>query len=129
MNDTNKLYIIGVKCSLYQLTECVGLVNNPFGEKEVAYLGFWDKVVIFEYDRDTKVYWVKTNLVGEPQYYNCGSEQELFKYMDDNNIQFVIDPNPLGNIFESYTAAYLELVRWAADVCYTRDYYNALLEG
>ena len=128
MSFTNKLYLIGVKCPLPQLAECVGLVDTFSGNEELAYFGFWDNVVIFEYDQNSKVYWVKANLVGEPQYYNFDSEKELFKYMDDNNIQFVIDPNPLGNIFQSYAAAYLELVCWAADVAYTRDRLHELLE-
>lgn len=130
MNFTNKLYLIGVKCPLPQLANCVGLVDTyeEDPEQEVAYMGFWDKVCIIEYNRDTKVYWVKANLIGEPQYYNFSSEKELFKYMDDSYIQFVDDPNPLGEIFTSYTAAYLELVRWAADVAYTRDRLHELLE-
>ena len=111
MSFTNKLYLIGVKCPLPQLAECVGLVDIPYGYEEVVYMGFWDKVVIFEYDQMTKQYTVKENVVGEPHYFVTHSEQILFKYMDDNNIQFVIDPNPLGNIFQSYTAAYLELPR------------------
>lgn len=130
MNFTNKLYLIGIKCPLPQLAECVGLVNTyeEYPEQEIAYMGFWDKVCIIEYDQMIKQYTVKENLIGEPHYFCTHSEEILFKYMDDNQIEFVIDPNPLGNIFQSYSAAYLALVCWAADVAYTRDRLHELLE-
>lgn len=130
MDTTNKLYLIGVKCPLPQLAECVGLVDTyeEYPEQEIAYMGFWDKVCIIEYNQITKQYTVKENLIGEPHYFCTHSEEILFKYMDDNNIEFIMDPNPLGEIFTSYAAAYLELVRWAADVAYIRDRLYNLME-
>lgn len=128
MEQEDKLYLIGIKCSLEELANHVGLVNtfeeNP--EQEVAYFDFWDKVCIIEYNRESGHYFVKENIIGEPQYFLASTEKILFKYMDCNGIEFVQD-GPLGIIFQSYAAAYLEIVRWAADVAYTRDHYNKLM--
>jgi len=129
MNFTNSLYLIGVKCPLPQLAEQVGLVENFLGEEELAYFGFWDNVCIIEYNIDNRCYWIKGFGVEGLCYANFGNEKELFSYMDEQHIDFIHEDNPLGNIFYSYSAAYLELVRWAADIAYIKDYYINLVEG
>ena len=95
----------------------------------IAYFDFWDKVCYIEYNQDTHEYVVKEVVDGEIEYYQCAKEKELFRHMDDNGICFIGDDNPLGAIFQSYSAAYLAVVRWAADVAYAKAKYNALLEG
>ena len=120
----NDLYFIGTKIDLKKLTTHVGLA----GDNEVAYFDFWNNVCIIEYNTKTKVYIVKDNLL-EPQYYTCISDRALFRCLDDHEIQVVYDLNPLGAIFQSYAMAHLALVRWAADVAYTRDLWNNLIEG
>ena len=127
MNFTNSLYLIGVKCPLPQLAEQVGLASDYNEEDNVAYFGFWDNVCIIEYNTETHKYMVKENLVGESNFYIADVEKDLFNYMDEQHIDFIYEDNPLGNIFYSYSAAYLELVRWAADVAYTREIWNNLL--
>lgn len=129
MKSISSLYLIGVKCPLPQLAERVGLVDNFLGEEELAYFSFWDNVCIIEYNIDNKCYWVKEFGIEGPHYANFGNEKELFSYMDERHIDFIHEDNPLGIIFESYSAAYLELVRWAADVAYIRNRLNILLEG
>lgn len=129
MGIGNKLYLIGVKCPLPQLAEKIALVENYDEEPSVGYFGFWDNICFIEYDQDTKEYIVKENEGCEVHYYRFVKEQQLFWHMDEHNIQFVSDENPLGDIFQSYSAAYLSVVRWVADVVWTRDLYNNLLEG
>lgn len=125
----NKLFLVGIKCSLDQLAEKVGLVDTFSGERHVAYFGFWENICFIEYNQDTHEYRVKEVVDGEVEYYNCGKENNLFRHMDNNGIRFIGDENPIGAIFTSYAAAYLEVVRWAADIAWTREKYNALLEG
>ena len=124
MVKDNKLYLVGVKCSLDELAQKVSIVN----EFELAYFGFWDSIVLIEYNQDTKNYLVKEDFSSKPHYFSTHSEQILFKYMDDNEINFVGDNNPLGAIFRSYAAAYLEVVRWAADVARCRNFMFSLIE-
>lgn len=124
----NKLYIIGIKENLEHLAECVGLVDTFSGTEELAYFGFWDKVCIIEYNAENDSWWIKEFGIKGPRYINCIDNKELFKIMDEEKIQFPREDNPLGEIFQSYTAAYLQLVCWAADVAYTKDKLYNLLE-
>ena len=48
--------------------------------------------------------------------------------MDKNGYRFIGDENPLGAIFKSYTMAYLECIRWAANVDWTLRAYSNLLK-
>lgn len=123
----NKLYFIGVKCPLEQLAEHFGLVEEG-EERHIAYFGFWNNVVFFEYNQDTHLYRVKEIVDSEVQYHDFDEEKFLFRYMDEHYIEFVSDLNPLGEIFRSYAAAYLSVIRWVADVAYSRDLYRKLLE-
>lgn len=129
MATENKLFLIGVKCSLPQLAKCVGLVDSFSSNQQIAYFDFWEKICFIVYDRDSKEYTVKENCDCAAHYHTFNDEIKLFQYMDENDIQFVGDENPLGAIFSSYSAAYLEVVRWAADICYICNLYNDLLEG
>lgn len=122
------LYLIGIKYSLEELAAKVSLVEDYNGERHVGYFGFWQNIAFIEYNRDTKQYLVKEVIDDEVHYTSCLTENCLFQYMDDNNIQFIGDENPLGEIFESYSAMYLTLIRWVGDICYTRDLYEKLLE-
>ena len=120
----NNLYFIGIKCSLKDLSNRVNLVDD-----NVGYFSFWDKVCIIEYNPATEKFTVKENInMGEPQYFT-GDENSLLHYLNENGIEVIVDDEPLGNIFRSYTAAYLELVRWAADIAYSKNYYYSLIEG
>lgn len=124
----NKLYIIGIKCSLEDLANKIGFVDEG-DERYVAYFGFWENIVFVEYNQDTHEYTVKENVDGEIRYYKYDTEKELFRHMDSNGIDFIYDLNPMGDIYRSYSAAYLEVVRWAADVAWTREKYFNLMEG
>lgn len=121
----NKLYLVGIKCSLEDLANRFGLVP----EGEIAYFNFWNNIAFIEYNQDTHKYTVKEIVDDEVRYYTYDQEKELFQHMDDYGIEFVYDNNPMGDIFQSYSAAYLAVVRWVADVAWTRDLYSNLLEG
>lgn len=124
----NKVYFIGLKCSVAELAEKVGLIMNiESDEKEIAYMGFWNNVCIIEYDGNTDFYTVKENIFGNCVYHICYGGATLINYCNDNNIQFPIE-SPIGQFFASYSMTHLALVRWAADVAFTRDFYNSLLE-
>ena len=127
-NMIDKLYFIGTKIDLPKLTNHVGLVDTFSGRSEVAYFDFWNNVCIIEYNRKDGTYLIKENLL-EPHYCFCYTDKDLFHYLDEHEIQTILDDNPLGAIFHSYAMAYLELVRWAADVAYTREFWNNLIEG
>lgn len=124
----NKLYLIGIKCSLKELANHFGLVDEG-DESHVAYFDFWNNIAFIEYNQDTHMYTVKEIVDDEVRYYFYKQEKDLFRHMDDYGIEFVYDNNPIGAIFQSYSAAYLALVRWVADVAWTRDLYNNLMEG
>ena len=80
---------------------------------------------ILEYNPETKWYTIKLN---EKEYEVFGSENSLFKYMNETGCRFISHENPLGAIFKSYTMAYLECIRWAADVDWTLRAYSNLLK-
>ena len=128
-NMENKLYLIGIKCSLKELANHFELIDTFSGEEQIAYFNFWENIAFIEYNQDTHLYTVKEIIDGEVQYYFYKREEELFRHMDDYGIEFVYDNNPIGDIFQSYSAAYLALIRWVADVAWTRDVYNNLMEG
>ena len=122
----NKVYFIGLKCSVAELTEKVSLIDVVPGEDELAYMGFWNNVCIIEYDGNTDFYTFKENILNDSIYHICYGVKTFINYCNDNNIQFPID-SPISKPFESYAMAYLELVRWAADVAYTRKNWINLL--
>ena len=121
----NKLYLVGIKCSLFDLAKRVQLIEEK-GIKHIAYLGFFFFFVFFEYNQDTHEYIVIEVVDNEIHYYSYKKENDLFRHMDDHGIEFVYDI-PMGEIFQSYSAAYLEVVRWVGDVCWTRELFNELV--
>lgn len=121
----NKLYLVGIKCSLSNLANRVQLIEEK-GVKHIAYMGFWENIVFFEYNQDTHEYIVKEVVDNEIRYYSYEKETDLFHHMDNHGIEFVYDI-PMGEIFQSYSAAYLEVVRWAGDICWTREYFHELV--
>lgn len=124
----DKLFLIGVKDTVSNLAKEVAIVDSLTGNKNLVYLNFWDNFSIIQYDTETKEYFIKEDLRSS-EYKSLETEKELFKYMDDNGIEFIDDLNPLGSIFRSYTMAYLEIVRWSADVAYTSELMEALTCG
>lgn len=124
----NKLFLIGIKCSLDQLAEKVGLVDTLSEERHIAYFEFWENICFIEYNQDTHKYSVKEVVDGEVKYYYCEKENDLFRHMDDNGIRFIGDENPMGAIFSSYAAAYLEVIRWSAEIAYSKKFQQQLLE-
>lgn len=130
-NMNNKLYVIGIKLPLKMLSNKVYIDTTFTGFQQLIGYGFWENICFIEYDRDTKEYTIEEfEFPGTiPQYKKFHTEALLFAYMDEHEILFVNDCNPLGAIFQSYSAAYLEVVRWGADIAYTRKYLNNLMEG
>lgn len=126
---TDKLYLICTKVPLQELAKNV-FFDSFSAVQELAYISFWDNLSILEYNRNTKVYTLKEfGVTGiAHSYATFGSESALFRYMDQFGINFIGDENVLGDIFASYAAAYLEIVRWSADVAYSKKFYNELLE-
>ena len=130
MEIGNKLYLVGIKQTLPKLANCVSLIGTLTGRYELGYFNFWNNICFIEYNQDTKEYTVKEfNQYGESVSYKIfHTESMLFAYMDQQEILFVDDCNPLGAIFQSYAMAYLAVVRWAADVAYTRELWNKLVQ-
>lgn len=124
----NNLFLIGIKCKLEQLAHCFSIVKEK-GIEHMVYSNFWDNIVFIWYNQDTHLYTVKEIIDKEVKYFYCRTEKELFRHMDTNGIEFVNDLHPLGKIFQSYSAAYLELIRWAADVAWTKYKYDQLIRG
>lgn len=120
----NYLYIIGVKCSLQDLSETISMVDG-----HVCYFDFWKNICFFEYNKDTCEYLLKEIENGEVHYHTFDNEKELFRHMRENKINFIADDNPLGEIFVSYSGAYLALIRWVGDIAYTKEKLNQLVEG
>ena len=83
-------------------------------------------IIILEYNPKTKWYSIKTT--ENKNYKIFWNEKALFGYMDKNGYRFIGDENPLGAIFKSYTMAYLECIRWAANVDWTLRAYSNLLK-
>lgn len=126
----NNLFLIGLKCSLEQLTNYVSIKKEKGIERMVySYSNFWGNITFIWYNQDTHLYTVKEILNGEVKYFYFEKEKELFRHMDDNGIKFIYGDNPLGENFQSYSAAYLALIRWAADVAWTKYKYNQLVSG
>ena len=123
----NNLFLIGIKCKLENLAHCVFVVEEE-GVEYVAYNRFWNNITFIWYNQDTHLFTVKEILNGEVKYFYCEKEKELFQHMDDNGINFIYGDNPLGEIFQSYSAAYLALIRWAADVAWTKHKYDQLVK-
>lgn len=123
----NKVYFIGLKCSAAELAEKVSLINAVPGEDELAYMGFWGNVCIIEYNGNTDTYTIKENIFGDYAFHTCYGAVTFIHYCNDNNIQFA--EGPLGQSFTSYAMAHLAVVRWAADIAYTRNLWNNLVEG
>ena len=142
MELENKLFLIAIKKSLGELTNEVNLTKwyeVPYDMTEfsyadliehddevVEYSGLLQYLYIVMYDQDRHYYSV-TPLCNDVDYYT-EKEKNLFNYMDFNHIRFIGDNNPLGQIFHSYAAVWLEIVRWAADVAYTKRKMQQLVE-
>lgn len=121
----NRVYFIGLKCSATELAEKVSLVNIIPGEEKIAYKGFWDNVCIIKYDGNIDTYLVKENIFGNCEFHACYGAVTFINYCNDHNIQFV--EGPLDQCFTSYAMAHLAVVRWAADIVWTREKWNNLL--
>ena len=121
----NKVYFIGLKCTAAELADKVSLINAVPGEDELAYMGFWDNVCIVEYNGNTDFYTFKENIFGDYVFHACYGAVTFINYCNDHNIQFA--EGPLGQPFTSYAMAHLAIVRWAADIAYTREIWNNLL--
>lgn len=124
----NNLFLIATKCKLEQLAHCVS-VTKENGPEHVAYSNFWENIVFIWYNQDTHLYTVKEILDEKVKYFYYREEKELFRHMDDNGIDFVTDSHPLGEIFLSYSAAYLAIIRWVGEVAWTRKKYEDLIRG
>lgn len=125
----NNLFLIGIKCNLEQLANYVFIKKEKGIERMVySYSNFWGNITFIWYNQDTHLYTVKEILNNEVKYFYFEKEKELFRHMDDNGIKFIYGDNPLGEIFQSYSAAYLALIRWAADVAWTKHKYDRLVE-
>ena len=124
----NNLFFIGIKCTLEQLSECV-FVTEEDGKEYVDYYNFWDNIVFIWYNQDTHLYTIKEIVDKEVKYSYFEEDKNFIKYLNENKIQCVYDDNPLGQIFQSYSAAFLEIIRWAADVAWTKNKLEKLLEG
>ena len=122
----NNLFLIGLKCSLEQLAHCVSLVEEK-GIERMVYSNFWDNIVFIWYNQDTHLYTAKEIVDGEVKYFYSNKEKALFQHMDDNGINFIYSDNPLGEIFQSYSAAYLAVIRWVADIAWTKHKYEQLV--
>lgn len=114
MNDN--LYLIIINKNLLKLADDI------FSSTDKIDNGI---INILEYNPKTKWYSIKTT---ENNYKIFWNEKTLFGYMDENGYRFIGDENPLGAIFKSYTMAYLECIRWAADVDWNLRTYSNLLK-
>ena len=124
----NNLFLIGIKCNLEQLANYVSIKKEKGIERMIySYSNFWSNITFIWYNQDTHLYTVKEILNGEVKYSYFEKEKELFRHMDDNGINFIYGDNPLGEIFQSYSAAYLALIRCAADVAWTKHKYDQLV--
>lgn len=115
----NKLYLIGIDWELKDIVDMI--YSTPEVEDKL-----WEHFYMFEYDQDLKSYkmW---NLMNKEEVYSFDSEKRIFNKMDEEGIEF-LGNIPLGNIFQNYTAAYLEIVRWTADIYYVKRYWEGLIK-
>lgn len=113
----NKLYLLGIDVPLKEIIKLIEA--TPEIEEKVL-----QHFYMFEYDQDTKLYRV-WNINNYYIVYGFDSNKDMFNKMEERGINFVGDI-PLGNIFKSYTATHLELVRWTADVYYAKRHWEDL---
>ena len=118
-NVENKLYLLGIDVPLGEVIELIK--STPEIEEKVLHHFY-----MFEYDQDTKLYrmW---NISKSYITYGFQFEKDIFNKMEDEGINFLGDI-PLGNIHKSYTAMYLELVRWVADIYYAKRHWEGLIK-
>lgn len=115
----NKLYLFGIDVPLKCIVDVI--YATPYVDDYI-----WKHLYMFEYNQDTKLYrmW---NINKYYIVYGFESDKDMFSKMEEQRINFVGDI-PLGNIFQSYTMAYLELVRWTADVYYAKRHWESLIQ-
>lgn len=117
-NMENSMYLIAVdEC----VRDLVNSVKNPLLENIIEHF------YIIEYNTDTKYYKI-IKLSNEDVVFFANKEKLCFDYMDMIEINFIGDDNPLGRVFYSYASTYLELIRWTADVYYTKRYLLQLIQ-
>lgn len=129
MSNGNKLYYICTRIPVCHLADYVYF--GGFSNNNLVYTKFWDNIAILEYDTDAKYYTLKEfGYTGNSySYAGFGTEAALFQYMDQNGIEFIGENNPMGVLFYSYAAAFLEIIRWSAEVAYSKKFQQQLLEG
>lgn len=116
-NMENKLFLLGIDVPLERIIKLIGA--TPEIEEKVLHHFY-----IFEFNQDTKTYQM-WNMLNTEKHFKIQTENEMFDKMDTDGINFIGDI-PLGNIFKSYTATYLELVRWTADIYYAKRHWEGL---
>ena len=115
----NKLYLLGIDVPLEEVIELIEA--TPEIEEKVL-----QHFYMFEYYQDSKLYrmW---NISKSYITYGFQFERDMFDKMEMEGINFLGDI-PLGNIHKSYTAMYLELVRWVADIYYAKRHWEGLIK-
>ena len=116
-NMENKLFLLGIDVPLREIIELIG-ATPEIEEKVLRHF------YIFEFNQDIKTYQM-WNMLNIKKQFKFQTENEMFDKMDADGINFIGDI-PLGNIFKSYTATYLELVRWTADIYYAERHWEGL---
>ena len=115
----NKLFLFGIDVPLE------GIVSLIYRTPEVETM-VWRHFYVFEFNQDNGTYkmW---NIFKPHIVFGFETENDMFDKMDAEGINF-IGNIPIGNIFKSYTMAYLELVRWVADVYYAKRHWGSLIQ-
>ena len=113
----NKLFLLGIDVPLREIIELIG-ATPEIEEKVLRHF------YIFEFNQDIKTYQM-WNMLNIKKQFKFQTENEMFDKMDADGINFIGDI-PLGNIFKSYTATYLELIRWTADIYYAERHWEGL---
>ena len=116
-NMENKLFLLGIDVPLREIIELIG-ATPEIEEKVLRHF------YIFEFNQDIKTYQM-WNMLNIKKQFKFQTENEMFDKMDADGINFIGDI-PLGNIFKSYTATYLELIRWTADIYYAERHWEGL---
>ena len=116
-NMENKLFLLGIDVPLREIIELIG-ATPEIEEKVLRHF------YIFEFNQDIKTYQM-WNMLNIKKQFKFQTENEMFDKMDADGINFIGDI-PLGNIFKSYTATYLELIRWTADIYYAKRHWEGL---